>query len=379
MDNIFYIYKKLNNSRIVWLKRSNQYINLKEPAFDVFQMLAGETGKRIISEILREKYGFDISLCQNLIENIDTLISENISPDENNPEITGNSNVGSFEFIPFSTRQYQFNDKLFSVSFENKNIENWFHPIFSHHELPKTEEAHYHFELFSFNGKLVFRFWETDEKQNKGDLPIFEAKNLFAKLANLIYNKTENDWLMTVHASAITNKKKTILITASSGSGKTTLAALLLTKNLHLVSDDLVSVDKQLNAYNFPSAMSVKRGALNSLLDFYPELKDKKEFHFSDEKKVRYLTTASHTNENPGFYPVKEVVFVQYDPKTEFKLTRLKRFNGIKRFLENAYIPPDEECAGIFLDWALKTSFYSLTYSDKEKATSAMIKIFEND
>lgn len=379
MDYIIYIHKILNNSHIVWLKASNQYINLKRPAFDAFQLLAANTDKRIIAEMLNEKYGFDISLSQNLIKNIDILISENISTEENSTEIKKVDNFESSGFIPSSTRQYKFNDKIFSVSFGNKNIEDWFHPIFSHYELLKSPKIHYHFDIFNYKRQYYFRFWGVDIKQNADELPIFEAKDLFAKLANLIYNKTENDWLMTVHASAITNKKKTILITASSGSGKTTLAALLLTKNLHLVSDDLVSVDKQLNAYNFPSAMSVKRGALNSLLDFYPELKDKKEFHFSDEKKVRYLTTASHTNENPGFYPVKEVVFVQYDPKTEFKLTRLKRFNGIKRFLENAYIPPDEECAGIFLDWALKTSFYSLTYSDKEKATAAMIKIFENE
>ena len=379
MDNIIYFHKNLNNSHIVWLKASNQYINLKSPAFDAFQLLAANTDKRIIAEMLIENYGFDISLSQNLIGNIDTLISENVSIEENSPEKTDINSFEGSEFSVYSTRQYQFNDKLFSVSFGNKNIENWFHPIFSHHELLKIKEAHYHFEIFCYNGKYVFRFWKSDEKQNIADLSIFDVKDLFSKLANLIYNKTENDWLMTVHASAITNKKKTILITASSGSGKTTLAALLLKKNLHLVSDDLVSVDKQMKAYNFPSAMSVKQGALDSLLDFYPELKNQKEFYFSDEKKVRYLTTASNTNENPGFYPVKEVVFVQYNPKTEFKLTRLKRFNGIKRFLENAYIPPEEECAGVFLDWALKTTFYSLTYSDKEKATDAMMKIFDNE
>lgn len=379
MNHIIYIHKKLKNSHIVWLKASNQYINLKRPAFDAFQLRTTNTDKGIIHEILSKKYGFDISLSQNLIENIDNLISGNISTEENSTEVT---DIGIFEgtgLIYSSTRHYQFNDKLFSVSFGNKNIEDWFHPIFSHHELLKIKEAHYHFEIFSYNGKFSFRFWKSDEKQNIANLPIFHIKDLFSKLANLIYDKTANDWLMTVHASAITNKKKTILITASSGSGKTTLAALLLKKKLHLVSDDLVSIDKQMKAYNFPSAMSVKQGALNSLLDFYPELKDKEEFHFSDEKKVRYLTTASHTNENTGFYPVKEVVFVQYDPKTEFKITRLKRFNAIKRFLENAYIPPDEACAGIFLDWVFKTSFYSLTYSDKEKATDAMIKIFEHE
>lgn len=379
MKNIFYIYKKLGNSHIVWLKASNQYINLKRPAFDAFQLRAANTDKKIIAEILREKYGFDISLSQNLIGNIDTLISEKVSIEENYTEINSISCFDCTEFIPYSTRQYIFNEKIFSVSFGNKNIEDWFHPIFSHYELLKAPKIYYHFEIFNYEGKYIFRFWEANENQKTNDLPIYDVKDLFSKLANLIYSKSESEWLMTVHASAITNQKKTILITASSGSGKTTLAALLLKKNLHLVSDDLVSVDKHLKAYNFPSALSVKRGALNSLLDFYPELKDKKEFHFSDEKKVRYLATASHTSENPGFYPVREVVFVQYDPKTEFKLTRLKRFNGIKRFLENAYIPPNEECAGIFLDWALKTDFYSLTYSDKEKATDAMIKIFEND
>ena len=122
MNNINYIHKKLNNSQIIWLKASNQYINLKRPAFDAFQLLAANTGEGIIIEMLSENYGFDISLSKNLIENIDKLISENVSTDENSTEIKGISNFEGSEFSAYSTRQYQFNDKLFSVSFGNKNI-----------------------------------------------------------------------------------------------------------------------------------------------------------------------------------------------------------------------------------------------------------------
>ncbi|MBK6281672.1 MAG: hypothetical protein IPF54_02465 [Draconibacterium sp.] len=90
---------------------------------------------------------------------------------------------------------------------------------------------------------------------------------------------------MKAHASAVTNHKKTVLFSGSSGSGKTTLAALLLQKGFDLVSDDLVLFDKKKRAYGFPSAMSVKNGALKHFHPFILNLTTKLKYTFRLKKK----------------------------------------------------------------------------------------------
>jgi hypothetical protein len=379
MKNILYIEKKLRNSHIVWLQESNQYLKLKNPAFDIFQFIAKNTTKDIIYSYLMKKYGFSFGVCQQIVSDIEREIAKINIPVNSNVETKTNPNCAKNRFIPYSTRLYAFGEKIFSVSFENKYLENWLHPMFSHLESTKEATSTYHFEILNCNGNIVFR--ERNKLQGiiSENKSIHDVEKIFLHLANILFDKSENDWLMTVHASAISNKKKTILFTASSGGGKTTLAALLLQKEFHLVSDDFVMIDKQKRAYNFPSAMSVKQGAIETLLPGYPELIDKTEIQVSPEKKVRYLTKGNYKNNPFEIYPVNEIVFVQYNPKIDFKLTRISCFKGIKAFLEQTYITPDPECAEIFLEWALQASFYRLSYSDTNLAQNAMIQLFEHE
>lgn len=379
MDNKLYIEKKQRNSHIVWLQKSNKYISLKNPSFDIFRFITQNTAKDVIYNLLAKKYGLPVSHSKQIVAEIEQEIAKINIPINYKAETQIHPNCVQYSFIPFSTRLYKFGEKVFSVSFETISLENWFHPIFGHLESGKNETSTHHFEIFNCKGNIVFRESNTMQGIISKNKSIHDVEKIFLHLANKLFDKSENDWLMTVHASAITNQKKTILFTASSGGGKTTLAALLLQKEYHLVSDDFVLIDKQKRAYNFPSAMSVKHGAIETLLPVYPELADKTEILVSPEKKVRYLTKGTHKINPSDIYPVNEIIFVQYNPKINFKLTRISRFKGIKAFLDQAYITPDAECAEIFLDWALNASFYRLSYSDKDLALDAMIKLFEHE
>ncbi|HPE76932.1 MAG TPA: hypothetical protein PLC80_12645 [Draconibacterium sp.] len=373
MHRIEYRYKRKGKLNIVWLQKSNKYINLKNPAFDIFQLLAKNTDKELIYRFLTNKYGFSPDSCKTLVSNLEFEIAKINIPNEEEIELPFNSECSDYYFEPFSAYSYKYGESAFSISYENKFLENWLHPIISHLYSDKKEDVAFQLEIFNCDGKIVFR-----EKSAENSV-IYPAGKIFQQLAGKLFGKSDNDWLLKAHASAITNHKKTILISGSSGSGKTTLAALLLQKGFDLVSDDLVLIDNKIRAFGFPSAMSVKKGSVEKLMSVFPELATKPEIQLSPEKKVRYLNVGAGKNKSDEVFPVNTVVFVKYNSGSDFKLTKLSTSKGIRAFLEQAYITPNPDCAEIFLSWAVSASFYYLTYSDSDTAIDALLKILEND
>ncbi len=376
---IEYVSRKKGDAYIIWLQKSNQYISIKNPAFEIFQLLAKNEARENIYDFLQKEYAFALDFCQDLVNDVENQIATINSKGMEAIETTVQPDSSEFSFVPYSEKVYQFGEKVFSVSYETERLENWLHPMLVHLEAGKKEISSFRYDLFNFNGKVVFREGKSGTGLISENKSTHLADQILLHIANKLFGKSQNDWLMTVHASAVTNRKKTILFTAASGSGKTTLAALLLQKGYGLVADDLVLIDKQKRAYGFPSALSVKQGAVKTLQTIYPELKEKEEVHLSPDKQVRYLTADSFKNRSSEIYPVEEVVFVDYNPKFDFKLTSLSCFEGIQAFLEQADITSGATYAKAFLDWACAASFYRLSYSDKDLAMDAITKIFEDE
>jgi hypothetical protein len=378
MSRIQFLSRRNGNSHIVWLQESNKYISLKNPFFDVFRLLAQDCSYDEIYLFLSKKYGLSVEESQYLVAGIDKEIAKINSLQNIKRETNSCSESSNYTFVSYSKHKYKFGEKVFSIAFEDKNLKDWVQQLIGYLEIDNNEIPSLHFEIFNLKGNVVFRESANDINIASKNQTIYFVDNFFWHLSNKLFDKSESDFLMTVHASAITNQQKTILFSASSGGGKTTLAAFLLQKGFFLVSDDLVMLDKQKRAYGFPSAMSIKLGAFETLLSVYPELAEKKEIKLSPNKKVRYLSAIQHKSNTSETHPVHEVIFVQYNPKVNFKLSKLSCIKGIKAFIEQAYIIPDSECAGIFLDWALNTSFYQLTYSDTDLAIKEITKLFHH-
>jgi hypothetical protein len=185
---------------------------------------------------------------------------------------------------------------------------------------------------------------------------------------------------MTVHAAALTNGKKTILIPAESGSGKTTMAAMLHKRGYRLLSDDFVPIDREkFRAWHFPIAMSVKQGALEVLSTLYDDLENIPVKESAARKTVRYLTPDYNPELENLTFPVKDIISIKYDPNVEFEFKKADRLKSIKIMLDQSWIVPNAGNAGVFLDRVADWSFYELTYSDNEKALDAIAKLFEND
>jgi hypothetical protein len=199
-------------------------------------------------------------------------------------------------------------------------------------------------------------------------------------LINVIHDKTDEDWLMAVHASAITNGKKTILFSAPPGNGKTTIAALLQTYGYQLISDDFVPIDRfSFNAYPFPIAMSVKQGSMDLLSSLFPSLEKKPLNYISPEKSVRYFAPNHHLDINQAVYPVKEFIFIAYNSSVDFIWEKLDTVCAMKPLLDQSWVNPLPGNAALLFDRIMQISFYQLTYSNNQKALDAIVNLFDQE
>ena len=380
MPAIEYIKRKFRNSYLVWLKNSNVYLQLEEPAWFVLKRTVKRFKTETIAAECVDRYGLTSLESLKYVKDIRSGIEK-----MNQPFDTGHrkneypEDLEKYTFEPYSVYCYKFGETVLEFSFETRNFEYYIHPLINHLESIQSSNIKATFELFAYYDKIAFRLngeikglWTYDETHLVKGL-------IFMNLINVIFDKKDDFWLMTVHASAITNGLKTILFPAEAGSGKTTMAALLQDRGFKLVSDDFVPIDRSSYAYPFPIAMSVKQGAVEVLASIFPDLEQKTLNFITPEKSVRYV----NPNNNEGFdnqsFPVREFVFIRYDQTIDFEIVKLDPVIGVKLLLEQAWVSATEGTPEILFDFLTKWSFFRLSYSNNTKALDAITSIFEHD
>ncbi|WP_372775059.1 hypothetical protein [Mangrovibacterium sp.] len=379
MANVLYVDKKIGDTYLVWLQNSNLYFQLEEPAWYVFKKLATNNPLETVAEEFATQYGVAHEESKTFVSDIYDRISEANIPFQSEDETAlFTDDIVNSKFQPYSVFHYQLNTTVVRFTYETAWLERYIHPLIAHLAIAENKKPEFHFELFTSNGQVVYRLnnnlrciWDRDKSN-------YTKGQIFIDLVNLIHQKTEDDWLMTVHASAITNEKKTILFSAPPGSGKTTIAALLQASGYHLISDDFVPFDKNSqNAYPFPIAMSVKEGSLELLSSHFPALKDLPLHHITSEKKVRYLPIGN--DKMKMVYPVHEIIFINYDSSIDFEWEKLDPFVAFKLLLEQIWVEPNLENVQLLLDKVSTFDYYKLTYSNSDKALNAIEKLFQNE
>ena len=380
MLKIPFIKKKIGTTYLVWFHKSNLYVRLEEPAWFVFSRTLKRYKLETLAKICAERYDLTESEGLNYVNEIRSGIEEMNQPTDLNTRVSEYpDDLATYTFEPYSKFHYRCGDNNISFSYETRIFEYYIHPLINHLEIEEISEESAVFELFAYYDKIAFRLngiikglWTYEETHLVKGL-------IFMNLINVIFQKDDDFWLMTVHASAITDGKKSILIPAEPGSGKTTMAALLQDRGFKLVSDDFVPIDRNSFAYPFPIAMSVKQGAVSLLATIYPDLEEKPLNYINPQKIVRYLSPENDHDFYKRPLPVKEFVFIKYDPSVEFEWIRLDPITGIKKLLDQSWVSPKIGTAEILFEYLANWSFCQLTYSNNEKALEVINNLFQND
>lgn len=371
------IVKKVGSKYILWLEKSNRWIQLEEPAWFVHQLQRKGMDSETICRKCARRYQLDHQKVKQFVDHISTSISALNKPLQKTREEASEHLLSLNETIPpYSTRNYVIDDTYFRISFDSKLAEYYIHPPIAHLETVQSKDRVIQYSIHSNKRRPVFS--EHNHTSLAFDDYMQLKKHLFIKMASSLYRKSKGDWLSFVHASAVTDGKQTILLSSPSGSGKSTMAALLQAKGLTVVSDDFLPIDaSRKHAFAMPFGISVKEGSIGLLSSYYGGLQDKQfnRYEYSNST-VRYIPPVAESVHYFKSRPVKNIVFIQYTPQVDCEFHRIPQHEALKLFHQQAWVSDTPEHAREFIKWFLKVGCYRLEYGNTQEGMDAILHLF---
>ncbi len=372
------VVKKVGQSYIVWFEESNRWVQMEEPAWFVYLNLSKGLDKDCVTGLLSGRYGLPEKEARRFTGEMTDqleLITEPVTPPEEFAPCS--KKISELSFSPFATRYYSMNGKCAAFSYGSRLMEYYIHLPLAHLEVPEMKPDII-FELFEHDEGIILR-----NDAPGGNCFLFSdagylKRRVFIKLANFIYGKKESSWVSFVHASAVTDGKKVLLLSSASGSGKSTLAALLQKKGLYFMSDDIVPLDAETQrAHLFPAAISVKEGAFNAVSGLY-DPKDDTDARYGGlpVRHIRHLRPRMPEGNSYAVLPVSNIIFVDFDPQADIEIDQLTVTEALSRFHEEAWVSHNPGHAQAFIDWFANLRFHTLRYGNTEKAIDAVFDIF---
>lgn len=369
------ITKKLEDKEIVWFQEANRYLLVEQTAANIINDLYYKEDPKSIATKLNNKIDIPIDVALEFIQKIknDIVIPNTIGHKVEETNLSYKI-PEKFSFEKF----YLINSKIFKVFFSNEFELSLIHPKIAHLEVKQHSIIDFTFQVFNYSKKT---FLILDSKLigswSVEDIHYFQGK-FSMKIIECIYEKEEKDWMGVFHASALNYNKNTLLILGDSGNGKSTSLALLQAQGFQCIADDFVPIDISKKIHTFPAGISIKKNSLPVLLDYYPELKNSAEYHYSRlNKTVRYLPPKNINYHEKNL--CKALVFIKYDSKTDFEISKISSLEAFEKLVPDSWISPIPKNATTFLEWFEKLPCYQLTYSNNKKMYAAVKDIFEKE
>ena len=369
------ITKKLEDKEIVWFQEANRYLLVEHTTADIITDLYYEEDPKSIATKLNTKIDIPIDIALEFIQKIknDIVIPNTIGQKVEETNLSYKI-PEKFSFEKF----YLINSKIFKVFFSNEFELSLIHPKIAHLEVEQHSIIDFTFQVFNYSKKT---FLILDSKLigswSVEDIHYFQGK-FSMKIIECIYEKEEKDWMGVFHASALNYNKNTLLILGDSGNGKSTSLALLQAQGFQCIADDFVPIDISKKIHTFPAGISIKKNSLPVLLDYYPELKNSAEYHYSRlNKTVRYLPPRNINYQEKNL--CKALVFIKYDSNTDFEISKISSLKAFEKLVPDSWISPIPKNATTFLEWFEKLPCYQLTYSNNKKMYAAVKDIFEKE
>jgi hypothetical protein len=186
--------------------------------------------------------------------------------------------------------------------------------------------------------------------------------------------------LMGIHAAAVFNSKKCVVLPGASASGKSTLAAALVCKGFNYCADDMLLLTHHpVQIRPVQMSLELKFGSWKLIEAFYPNLHDLPINIRADGKIVRYLPphNGCFTSVWPKFFDANVIVFPRINGNKKSELIEIGAAEGLQRLTEagyNIHGELDSKIVRQLVDWIAKIPCYELQCSNLNEA----IKIIES-
>lgn len=363
MENEYLIYSKLEGDNyIAYVKKNKKFLLVSKSILNLLDSYLSKSKskfKKIITDLYK-----DLNFNQ-IVNDLEHLLIEDTSIKEKK----------SKPIIPYLDKKFKFmlgeiNYKILYNSSVNLND-----LIGQFHHLSNTSSSQSKsIKIFSENDfcylfidDILIDNWHINELN-------FLKGKLTSILISNFYRTTENNWAGFLHASVINKLEKSFVIVGMSGSGKTTLCKLLIDCGYCLVSDDIAPLNLNGNFAFFPNALSIKETGF----DFISEkISNYEVFDINTFKGItRYLYPKKQKIEN-NFYKCDAVIKVRYLKNSELIIKNNSKLEVLNEFINDSYIPRNDESVKSFIKWTSGTKVLDITYSDIDDVYDFIEKSFK--
>ena len=371
-----FLLQPIDDKTVLWSSRDNQYLVLENTTALLVSKLSKGIALEDISRELSQEMSLPVKETTDFVLNLKKrFIDPGPSKLLNKPESLKDVVVPNhFPVEKF----YKINELVIKACFESEESCFLIHPKFEHLEI-ESQKHDFCFKTFTQDARIFLAVdnkligsWPFDE------IHYFQGK-FSMQLIQKIHKRQEDKWLGVFHASAVSDKKRAMLFLGDSGNGKSTSLALLQAHGFDCIADDFVPVAAQSQEiYSFPAAISVKKTSLDTLLPFYPELSDSKEYDLKVAQKiVRYLKP--NNSDFSSHLPCKGLVFIKYIKDAPLSCEKIDKITAFQKLVPDSWLSPIKENAAIFLDWFAALDCFELTYSNNTEMVAQVSKLFRDE
>jgi hypothetical protein len=273
------------------------------------------------------------------------------------------------------SKHYCANGRYFQVNYDTDLVQKTIHPAIAHLEVEALHASKIVFDIFLEGNQLVLLKNNTIiTSVQKRNYHLLQGKFIMEMLS-YIHNKKESDWLGTFHGSTITDGNNSILFIGESGKGKSTLSALLVAHGFALLADDVSPISSEnSHIYYNPSAISIKKGAFNTLRPLIDDFDDIPNTFFNKTKGLlKYVPCKTPKKDS---YPCKSIIMVNYKSSAETTLENVSIKKALETLIPDSWLSPNPTHAKQILDWLTQVNIYELTYSNTNNAIEEITTLF---
>jgi hypothetical protein len=262
---------------------------------------------------------------------------------------------------------YQLSDIPFSISFHSGEIESIIQCVLGHLENSKFANSKCRFEVSIEDTGYCLR--KDGIEVGRGTSPHSLRHTLIYEIAKASYPGLE--WLIFMHAAAVNNGERCIVLPGHTGCGKSTLAAALINRGFNYCAEDIVPLTRHnWEIAPMPTRLCLREGGWQAFNHEHPGIQALPG-GCRWGKQLHYLTPPEIGNHVSYNLPAHCLVFPEYTPCQSVQISPLSSEEMLARLIHTgAWFsnPLDGKIIEELISWIQATPAYQLRYENLKEA-----------